>query len=38
MSSMERSRFADQKIAFALQPAEQGTAVTLKMGIREGTF
>jgi putative transposase len=39
--SMKRSRFTDQQIAFALQQAEQGTAVgevTRKMGISEQTF
>ena len=38
---MKRSRFTDQQIAFALQQAEQGTAVaevTRKMGISEQTF
>ena len=38
---MKRSRFTDQQIAFALQQAEQGTAVgevTRKMGISEQTL
>ena len=38
---MKRSRFTDQQIAFALQQAEQGTAVgevIRKMGISEQTF
>ena len=38
---MKRSRFTDQQIAFALQQAEQGTAVAevkRKMGISEQTF
>jgi putative transposase len=39
--SMKGSRFTDQQIAFALQQAEQGTAVaevTRKMGISEQIF
>ncbi len=38
---MQRSRFTDQQLAFALQQAEQGTQVgevTRKMGISEQTF
>jgi putative transposase len=38
---MKRSRFTDQQIVFALQQAEQGTAVgevIRKMGISEQTF
>ena len=38
---MERSRFTDQQIAFALQQVGQNTAVgevTRKMGISEQTF
>lgn len=38
---MKRSRFAEQRIAFALHQAEQGTSVgeiVRKMGISEQTF
>jgi hypothetical protein len=41
MFSMQRSRFTDQQIALALQPAEPGTPVaevTRKMGISEESF
>ena len=38
---MKRSRFTNQQVALALQPAEPGTPVaevTRKMGIREESF
>ena len=38
---MKKSRFSDQRIAFALQQAETGTSVAdvcLKLGISEATF